>query len=209
MVIYRITNPTNGKTYIGKTASSAEYRWKIHVRTARSNGSRVSQQAIHRAIRKYGAESFVVETLYHAKTEEELSKMETFFIILHQSHRSENGYNLTLGGDGVVPSDEKTRWKLGTGQRGKVRSKEHCARISAARKGQVSNRKGVTLSSETRQLIGRVQLGRIPWNKGKVGVQTAWNKGKPFGEVTRKNMSVSAKKRAESRSRNSEGRWVS
>ncbi len=110
MVIYRITNPTNGKTYIGKTASSAEYRWKIHVRTARSNGSRVSQQAIHRAIRKYGAESFVVETLYHAKTEEELSKMETFFIILHQSHRSENGYNLTLGGDGVVPSDEKTRW---------------------------------------------------------------------------------------------------
>ena len=44
---------------------------------------------------------FNVEVLYRAKTVDELSKMETFFIVLHQSHESENGYNMTRGGDGT------------------------------------------------------------------------------------------------------------
>lgn len=49
--------------------------------------------------------------IYRAKTADELSKMETFFIVLHQSHKVENGYNMTLGGEGTVGRiiSERTR----------------------------------------------------------------------------------------------------
>jgi hypothetical protein len=51
------------------------------------------------------------EVIYRAKTADELSKMETFFIVLHQSHKVENGYNMTLGGEGTVGRiiSERTR----------------------------------------------------------------------------------------------------
>lgn len=39
-----------------------------------------------------------IEILYAAKTVAELNAMETFFILLHQSHLPENGYNRNLGG---------------------------------------------------------------------------------------------------------------
>lgn len=60
---------------------------------------RGSQYHFHRAIRKYGADAFRLEVIYTAKTTAELTAMETFFIVLYQSHKPENGYNMTLGGD--------------------------------------------------------------------------------------------------------------
>jgi len=33
------------------------------------------------------------------------------------------------------------------------------------------------------------KLGRIPWNKGKIGIMVAWNKGIPFSEESRRKMS--------------------
>jgi len=106
MLVYRITNTVNGKVYIGKwEGSSVNRRWKEHRYRAR----RGSPFYFHNAIRKYGAEAFTVEVLHQAKTKEELRKMETFFIILHQSHKPENGYNLTMGGDGLIPNEETRR----------------------------------------------------------------------------------------------------
>lgn len=99
MVVYRRTNTKNGKVYIGKTTRTAEERW-IDLLAEIKRGS---TNPVHNAIRKYGSESFMTDILYEARTYEELSKMETFFIILHQSHLRENGYNLTLGGDGAAP----------------------------------------------------------------------------------------------------------
>jgi len=37
--------------------------------------------------------------------------------------------------------------------------------------------KGKKFSEESRRKMSLAQLGRIPWNKGKVGLQVAWNKG--------------------------------
>ena len=37
--------------------------------------------------------------------------------------------------------------------------------------------KGLRKSEEHKRKIGLASKGRIPWNKGKKGVQVAWNKG--------------------------------
>jgi group I intron endonuclease len=117
--IYRITNKTNGKIYIGQTRHELSERWRSHVWEA-FRGKK--QWALSCAIRKYGAVAFGMEVLYVAKTQRELNKMETFFIVLYQSHKPENGYNLTMGGDGL------SYWK------GKKRSPETIAKILATKR---------------------------------------------------------------------------
>ena len=99
MIVYRVTNLRNGKVYIGKwQGPRVEDRWEMHLRHTAAG----SPYYFHNAIRKYGPDAFKIEVLYIAKNAVELSRMETFFIILHQSHKSENGYNLTMGGEGVL-----------------------------------------------------------------------------------------------------------
>lgn len=98
MVIYRLTCRVSGRVYIGKTVKPAEHRWNQHIADAADG----LDLFLHRAIRKHGSKAFSLDVLYTAKTVEELNAMETFFIVLHQSHRPENGYNMTLGGDGGI-----------------------------------------------------------------------------------------------------------
>jgi hypothetical protein len=102
-----------------------------------ARGSRYNTH-FYKAIRKHGAQVFDLEQLYQAKTQNELNKMETFFIVLHQSHLSENGYNGTLGGDGASRGNRCARGK---------RTPEQRERMSeAATRGYAT--------------------GRVPWNKG-------------------------------------------
>lgn len=112
MLVYRVTNTVNGKVYIGKWShSTPDLRWRLH----KSAAKRGSPYYFHRAIRKYGLDAFT-EVIHRAKTPEELSAMETFFIVLHQSHVPVNGYNnMTLGGEGrlgPMPGEWK-KWKSG------------------------------------------------------------------------------------------------
>jgi len=110
MFVYLVRNQINEKVYIGKwQGSRVKDRWREHIRDAQAG----AQRKFYSAIRKYGPKSFTIEILYRAKTPVELSRMETFFIILHQSHLSENGYNMTLGGDGkpgFKHREENWRW---------------------------------------------------------------------------------------------------
>lgn len=169
MVVYRITNKVNGKVYIGKTVQLATRRWRQHV----SDVKRYTFP-IHNAIRKHGEDAFTVETIYCAKTSNELNKMETLFIILHQSHISENGYNMTLGGDGGEVPNAATRAKMSSSRKGKKSSPEANAKRSARmvdfytdpehRRQTGSYAIGREVSCETRDKIKRSNLGK---NKGK------------------------------------------
>jgi group I intron endonuclease len=204
MVVYKVTNSVNGKVYIGKwMRARVEDRWKAHVHAA-SKGSKLY---LSNAIRKYGPDAFRVEVIHQAKTKDELDAMETFFIVLHQSHKPENGYNMTLGGDGASPGKLNPRYgekalhgaahpmfgrhhsnesnqKNRKAHLGKKATAETRALLSKAHKG-----KKPTL--ETRQRISAAKLGK------KVPKLSQALKGRVFSDKHKRNLSVAAKLRAQ------------
>jgi group I intron endonuclease len=123
--IYRRTNTVNGKVYIGQcTQKGFDPRWAECICEAKKGkGGRLGS-----AIRKYGQGVFSPSRIYYAKSLKELNRMETFFIILHQSHLHENGYNLTLGGDSKMsPFKGKPSHNPEGGRIRKVRGYRHSA----------------------------------------------------------------------------------
>lgn len=94
MFIYRITNIKNNKIYIGQTIGSIQSRWNRHKNDALNNKLNTH---FARAIRKYGPESFIVEQIDTAKTQEELTKKEHDWIVYYNS--IEEGYNETSAFD--------------------------------------------------------------------------------------------------------------
>jgi len=94
--LYIITNKINNKRYIGKTMLCLSERKRQHIQHARLNDT---NGLIHKAIRKYGTESFEWVNLYTCNDENELGVME--LILIRQLNTiPHNGYNLTGGGEG-------------------------------------------------------------------------------------------------------------
>lgn len=96
-IIYCITNIVNKKQYIGRTMQTFKKRMLGHLYDAQIKNS---MYAIHCAIRKYGEESFTASILEICKSFDELREKEVHYIKLHDSFL--NGYNMTLGGEGIV-----------------------------------------------------------------------------------------------------------
>ena len=88
-VVYRITNMINGKKYIGKHSTTDVY-----------DGYFGSGIAIKQAINKYGIDNFKKEIICYCNNEEELKEMEKYHI--KKEGTFSNGYNLTLGGEGIL-----------------------------------------------------------------------------------------------------------
>lgn len=88
--VYKITNLINNKVYIGQSARGAKQRFHRHIQDAVSE--RLDTH-FARAIRKYGAENFVVEVIDTADTQEELNRKEQYWIREYDSIR--HGYNET------------------------------------------------------------------------------------------------------------------
>jgi len=172
--IYKLVAP-HGKAYIGITMSLPK-RLKEHRSLAR-NGSPF---LIHKAIRKYGWPSFDVQVLIEITDIDLLKAGEMAAIREHQTHVSQGGYNLTLGGDGVwhLPVSDETREKLrkaGLGRKasaetrqrmsdahkGRKNTPEHNANISKAIKGHPSYKKmGKACSDATREKLRQAMIGR-------------------------------------------------
>lgn len=94
-VVYLIIFP-NGRKYVGITATSFDERKRSHF--SHRNSSRLP---VHQALKNFaGQESW--EVIGTALDWEQLLKLEVEMIEAHKSHISENGYNLTRGGDGTV-----------------------------------------------------------------------------------------------------------
>lgn len=98
-VVYKFTNKSNGKIYIGKTSGKLKIRVYNHIADAR-NGK---QTIFARALRKYGLEGFDIEIIFEGKSDEEILGKEREFIAKFKSNNSRFGYNLTDGGEGQVP----------------------------------------------------------------------------------------------------------
>ena len=122
MIVYRITNKKNGKSYIGFTSKSVDQRWSEHVYWALH---RNSHYRIHAAIRKYGPENFEQYVLAEGSDENYvLNTLEPKFIAEYNTQK--NGYNTLPGGSerqSLRHSDEtKQKMSLHNRWRGKSRS---------------------------------------------------------------------------------------
>lgn len=105
--IYKITNIKTGKVYIGKTTRSLNDRLQGHINSA----DRGDNFKLSRAIRKYGKENFIIEPIDFAETRDELNEKEVYYISEYKS--LEDGYNMTIGGEGgntyIDKSDEEMK----------------------------------------------------------------------------------------------------
>jgi len=121
--------------YIGLTKRTVKQRWIAH-KCAALKGR--DAMPIHRAIRRYGPESFQIATLHKAFSKEELSKLEQQEIALHNSCNRAFGYNVSIGGDsgalGLKHTPE-TRAKMSAARKGKKHTPEWNARIADSHRG--------------------------------------------------------------------------
>jgi group I intron endonuclease len=142
--IYLVRNRESGKVYVGQTIRPVEIRWKAHLYSAKYG----AETYLAVAIRKYGPDSFTVETLATCADLDTLNKLEHYFIkYVFQSTNPLLGYNLNGGGDSLGSFSDETKVKMSATQRspkiearksnkqkGRVFSDEHRAKLSAAAK---------------------------------------------------------------------------
>lgn len=166
MLIYKITNVANGKVYVGKTNDLGR-RTKDHFRKRRG--------FIGKAIQKYGVDNFIIETLAdNIHDEVELNRLEIAWISVYQSSNDQFGYNLTLGGDGGLLSQEMRMKRSGANAPmfGKKHTQDSRDKMSRSRKGKQPTekqweslrkswalRRGTKLSTEHKARIASAHVG--------------------------------------------------
>jgi len=89
--IYRILSPS-GRFYIGLTKSKLATRWQQHRKKAETK----INHPLYNAIRKYGSDSFLVETLDYAPNKSSAQALEMAYIAAADSS---NLYNISAGGE--------------------------------------------------------------------------------------------------------------
>jgi len=180
--IYTITNVRNGKMYVGQTRrANADVRWVEH-RVALSN-NRYSRQNPHlqAAWDLYGGGAFEFEVIDVARRVSDLDEREAYYIRLFNSLDPDNGYNQRHGGTAGYFATEETRARMSKAGRGKAKSLEHRARISASRVGRPHPHRPSRQSEESRALLS--QLASL-----RVGEKNAFF-GKRHSEATRRQWS--------------------
>lgn len=120
--IYKYTNKINGKNYIGKT-NNLQKRFNGHKSEAFNPNSNGYNLPFHCAIRKYGINNFtyeILEEIVDGESQDFIADREIYFIGYYHSLTSENGYNLTIGGEGcpkppLTYEEKLARSKIFTG----------------------------------------------------------------------------------------------
>ncbi len=166
--IYVVVNTVNGKMYVGSSERDLKIRLQRHV--ARANQD--STCSLHKAIRKYGKDNFVIRMIEEYSTKEAMLAGEVDWIAYFDTFKSRHGYNDTLGGDG------------GNTNGGKKFSEEWKANISVAKKGQI-------FSEEHKNNLSESHMGHIaPNRKFTFKIAEEIRKEYSFGLVTQKQLGV-------------------
>lgn len=93
--IYKITNTVNNLVYIGQ-AKDINRRFIAHRYAEHNPNASEYHNQIHTAMREYGIENFLFETIEECQVEK-LNEREKYWIAYYNSYK--NGYNGTDGGD--------------------------------------------------------------------------------------------------------------
>lgn len=154
--IYLITDTTNNKKYTGKHHYHIEGELDPNY-----HGSGV----IIKNIYKKRPETLKEEYIKTCYSEEEMNSDEQYYIEVFDTLWP-NGYNLTKGGNGGVPSEE-TRKKISNSLKGKPMSEEQKKKMSETLIGEKNPFYGKHHSYETKKKISNSLKGKPSPNKGK------------------------------------------
>jgi group I intron endonuclease len=132
---------------------------------------------LHNAIRKYGADAFTYAVLEHTTTEL-MNDRERHYISELRS-----AYNMTEGGEGCVgiTRSEETRKKMSAWQKGKTKSPEHRAKLSAAVSGDKHPRYGKT--GEQHPFYGKQHNEKTRQQMAESHARNMWEVITPSGDV--------------------------
>ena len=154
--IYCHRNKINNKAYIGQTGQIPyTRRWQGH---GVSGSPYKKCPHFQNAIIKYGWNNFEHFVLLDNLTLEQANYYEKIFIALFDTTNPEKGYNVALGGNNIIHSEE-TRKKIS----------EHHADFS----GEKHPMWGKHHSKETKELIRQKALGRKASNETKEKISKA------------------------------------
>ncbi len=187
-LIYCATLPS-GKKYYGFTVDLEDRK-----RTHKCHANAGTKNKFYNAIRKYGWDSIKWEIIEEHKAESKkdlkdiLAEREIFWI--SESNSYKKGYNMTIGGDGVLGLSwsKSSRDKLSKTQEGRTLSENHRKNIglggldhevSEETKNKIGSKNkgndyclGIKRSQETRDLMAISKIGnnnpmygKSPWNK--------------------------------------------
>lgn len=130
--IYLLVNKVNKKQYIGQTTVTIEKRWYNHVKCSKSDYHTV----IDRAIRKYGAENWIIKQIdfFSTSTREELqsklNEAERKYIKQYNTLLSQGGYNFDEGGKaGTINNIETDAYDMDGNLLGTYSNRKECARV--------------------------------------------------------------------------------
>lgn len=147
LIIYKITNSLNNKSYIGYTKHSLDTRWGQHISLAVKHPS---NRKFYNAIKKYGIDAWNKEILLEVNNIIDAKEKE--IELIKQFNTYDFGYNSTRGGDG---------------SNGIIMSKESNLARSVALKGKAKNYDRMlnkNHSAESKQKIAKAHLGmKKPW----------------------------------------------
>jgi len=155
-LIYKATNPANGKVYIGQTVEYLSERKSKH----RNEAERGKDTYFCRAIREHGINGFGWEivcriTTWNQQTLKKcLDAVERSEIAEHCSTDRDCGYNLTIGGGGSLgfKMSDESKEKMRKAKLGVARSPE-------ARKAVGDGHRGLHHGEETRRKLRECHIG--------------------------------------------------
>ena len=161
--IYLITDTTNGMKYVGQHHYHIEGQLDPNY-----HGSGIIISRIY----KERPETLKEEYIKTCYSDSEMNNDEKYYIKLYKTLYP-YGYNLSEGGDGVLPSEE-TRRKMSNSHKGKIppnkgvpMSEEQKKKLSESLKGRNAWNKGIPMSEEQKKKMSEINKGQIPPNKGK------------------------------------------
>jgi len=192
--VYKITNTTNGKIYIGKSVDPTK-RFDKHASAAK-NKPKNQYFYLQASINKYGKDAFSLEVIEKCDDAKSAYEREVYWIDHYQSTNPDRGMNLTFGGDGSRGHklSDGAKAKIADAQRGRKMPEWHRQKVIAANTG-------IKRSEETRKKMSTHQIGAGNHQYGKHHSAEQSKRvsekmtGRIIGESTRKKMSEAWKNR--------------
>lgn len=116
--VYKITDLTNNKIYVGGTTKGLSTRFRLHVIKAETDPS----TPLQKAIAEKGKDKFKIELLEMCNNLDHLNEREIFWIATLGATNPEIGYNNNIGG-GIVRMSEEAKEKISNLHKGKISEK--------------------------------------------------------------------------------------